>query len=414
MQMRIQGSAIDTPAQASCHLTCDKARQAPARARRNCRQVQQWASDLKARLAEHEQGRGARLLQVITAAGITWKLTRTWPGDRKRERELKNMGGASRRCPECGIKPQADHKPHGQKQAMAAGPRSAGKQEPQKESGTSPAGTRESDDIRITETTGSSRNGGDVATDKRPAEAGRAPNAHDAPEPADVTWTRTRLREQIQRTATGLASTAESAADNGQEPGHRLEAADGRTLPATRGFTTDMTPGEAANLLAVLEDGHQAAWTSTREVPWQSPDYESRLQTAREVNDAFLDLMGETARNGMRQPGETVEQFAQRAEHDTTPAASSRAEADTAARLLGDPDTPEGRSYEQALSPAAATRSRELRERDPLPEPDRTPGAPHPDPFLADRGWHMNKHAIYSRKPDPDRARQADHDLEAG
>ena len=62
--------------------------------------------------------------------------------------------------------------------------------------------------------------------------------------------------------------------------------------------------------------------------------------------------MGETVQNGMRQPGETVEQFAQRAEHDTTPAASSRADADTAARLLGDPDTPEGRAYEQALSPA--------------------------------------------------------------
>lgn len=113
-----------------------------------------WASDLKARLAEHEQGRGARLLQVITAAGITWKLARTWPGDRKRERELKNMGGASRRCPECGINPQADHKPHGQKQAMAAGPQSAGKQEPQDESGTSPADARESRDIRITETAG--------------------------------------------------------------------------------------------------------------------------------------------------------------------------------------------------------------------------------------------------------------------
>jgi predicted GIY-YIG superfamily endonuclease len=373
-----------------------------------------WASDLKARLAEHEHGRGARLLQVITAAGITWKLARTWPGDRKRERELKNMGGASRRCPECGIKPQADHKPHGQKQAMTAGPRSAGKQEPQKESGTSPADARESGDIRITGTAGSSRNGGEVATDKRPAEAGRTPDTQDAPEPADVTWTRARLREQIQRTATGLVPTAESAADNGQEPGHRLEAANGRTLPTAPGITTDMTPGEAADLLAVLEDGHRAAWKSTREVSWQSPDYESRFQTAREVNDAFLDLMGETVQNGMRQPGETVEQFARRAGHDTTPAASSRADAGTAARLLGDPDTPEGRAYEQALSPAAATRVRELRERDPLPEPDRTPGAPHPDPFLAERGWKVNEHGIYSGKPDPDRVRQAEHDLEAG
>jgi predicted GIY-YIG superfamily endonuclease len=57
-----------------------------------------WASDLKARLAELEQGQGARLLQVIKAAGISWTLARTWPGDRKRERELKSMGGVSRRC----------------------------------------------------------------------------------------------------------------------------------------------------------------------------------------------------------------------------------------------------------------------------------------------------------------------------
>jgi predicted GIY-YIG superfamily endonuclease len=142
-----------------------------------------WASDLKARLAEHEQGRGARLLQVITAAGITWKLARTWPGDRKRERELKNMSGASRRCPECGIKPQADHKPHGQKQAMTADPWPAGKQEPQKESGTSPAAARERDDIRITETAGSSRNGGEVATDKRPAEAAAHRTRNTQPRP---------------------------------------------------------------------------------------------------------------------------------------------------------------------------------------------------------------------------------------
>jgi predicted GIY-YIG superfamily endonuclease len=64
------------------------------------------AIDLDARLAEHEAGRGARLLQVAKAAGITWTLARTWPGDRKRERQLKAQGGASRRCPECGVKPR--------------------------------------------------------------------------------------------------------------------------------------------------------------------------------------------------------------------------------------------------------------------------------------------------------------------
>jgi hypothetical protein len=57
-------------------------------------------------VAEHQKGQGARLLQVVKAAGITWTLARTWPGDRKRERQLKAQGGASRRCPQCGIKPR--------------------------------------------------------------------------------------------------------------------------------------------------------------------------------------------------------------------------------------------------------------------------------------------------------------------
>jgi predicted GIY-YIG superfamily endonuclease len=60
-----------------------------------------WASDLAARLAEHDDGRGARLTAVAKAAGITWTLARTWPGTRARERQLKNQGGASRHCPAC-------------------------------------------------------------------------------------------------------------------------------------------------------------------------------------------------------------------------------------------------------------------------------------------------------------------------
>jgi hypothetical protein len=55
-------------------------------------------------------------------------------------------------------------------------------------------------------------------------------------------------------------------------------------------------------------------------------------------------------------------------------------------RLLNDATTPEGQAYTRAFSDTAAVFVKDLRERDPLPEPDRTPGAPHPDPFLADRG----------------------------
>ena len=59
------------------------------------------ASDLQGRLAEHAAGRGARLMAVITHAGIGWTLARTWKGSRARERQLKRQGVASRRCPIC-------------------------------------------------------------------------------------------------------------------------------------------------------------------------------------------------------------------------------------------------------------------------------------------------------------------------
>jgi hypothetical protein len=67
-------------------------------------------SRLLQRLGEHQGGRGARLLEVITQAGIGFRLARTWPGvTRARERQLKNQGGASRYCPIC----QAERKARG-------------------------------------------------------------------------------------------------------------------------------------------------------------------------------------------------------------------------------------------------------------------------------------------------------------
>lgn len=67
-----------------------------------------WAKDLDERLAQHLTGHGARLLEVVTSAGITWTLARTWKGTRNRERQLKRQGGASRRCPMCGVHPLPD------------------------------------------------------------------------------------------------------------------------------------------------------------------------------------------------------------------------------------------------------------------------------------------------------------------
>ena len=35
-----------------------------------------------------------------------------------------------------------------------------------------------------------------------------------------------------------------------------------------------------------------------------------------------------------------------------------------------------------------------------LDEPSLIPGAPHPDPVLAAKGWHVCRHGIYTRHPD--------------
>jgi hypothetical protein len=60
-----------------------------------------WAKDVQARLAVQRQGRGARLVQVVLAAGLDVVLVRTWPGTRLLERQLKNRHEAPRLCPRC-------------------------------------------------------------------------------------------------------------------------------------------------------------------------------------------------------------------------------------------------------------------------------------------------------------------------
>ena len=204
-------------------------------------------------------------------------------------------------------------------------------------------------------------------------------------------------------------------------------------------ITKDMTPVEAANLLERLEEGHQAAWLSAHEAQWQTAEYQSRFENAAEVDGVFHDVMWETVENGMRRPGEPVEEFAERAESEarltdarkasaepsadpitqqpgagTTPQRAGDSQDAVADRLPNDASTPEGQAYARAFSETAAAHVKELRERDPLPEPDRTPGTPHPDPFLADRGWHVNEHGIYSRRPERQAAPQPEKDLEAG
>jgi hypothetical protein len=204
-------------------------------------------------------------------------------------------------------------------------------------------------------------------------------------------------------------------------------------------ITKDMTAVEAANLLARLEEGHQAAWLSTREAPWHSAEYQARFHNAVEVDGVFRDVMRETAENGMRRPGEPVEEFAERARSeawvDHTRKAGPESAADPVirhaaagtpteragpsrdqiiARLLDEAWSPQGQAHAWVFTGAAAAYVKELRLREPLPDPDRRPGAPHPDPFLADRGWHVNKHGIYIRRAGPEPQAAPQRGLEAG
>ena len=63
--------------------------------------------DLRARLAQHSSGRGARLIEVIQELGIEWSLARVWHFDgiwaaRKFESHLKRSYKNGRRlCPVC-------------------------------------------------------------------------------------------------------------------------------------------------------------------------------------------------------------------------------------------------------------------------------------------------------------------------
>jgi hypothetical protein len=68
-----------------------------------------WTTDLHARLDAHARGTGARLVEVITGAGLGFTLARTWPQTtRDREDLLKHIGDARRFCPECGVKPRQE------------------------------------------------------------------------------------------------------------------------------------------------------------------------------------------------------------------------------------------------------------------------------------------------------------------
>lgn len=57
--------------------------------------------NLAERIERHRSGQGARLVEVITAAGIGFQCVRTWKGGRKKERSLKRLHNGAKLCPVC-------------------------------------------------------------------------------------------------------------------------------------------------------------------------------------------------------------------------------------------------------------------------------------------------------------------------
>jgi hypothetical protein len=61
-----------------------------------------WSECLRARLAHHLAGRGARLMAAVAGAGIDVTVARVWTGaDRTAERQLHNRRENPALCPIC-------------------------------------------------------------------------------------------------------------------------------------------------------------------------------------------------------------------------------------------------------------------------------------------------------------------------
>lgn len=60
-----------------------------------------FAKNVELRELRHLAGNGARLMQVVSEAGISWTLVKVWVGDRYFERKLKREGHFHRHCLIC-------------------------------------------------------------------------------------------------------------------------------------------------------------------------------------------------------------------------------------------------------------------------------------------------------------------------
>ncbi len=300
-----------------------------------------WALDLATRLARHEDGRGARLLEVIRDAGLGWKLARTWPGDRRRERQIKNQGGASRHCPECGVRPREDALP-----VNADG------------------------SLSRSRTTDAQKHAAGVMTSTQQAE-------HTALRQGAYGRIAAEDRGRIRRAA-ALSTDAVPGRDDlwtgrpaGTPPGFQ---AGSETRPA--GALTRKQP--------VPEKGNEKENTMTSS-PAAGPGYRAdRDARAREDPARAGAITAQQIISAQAAAGMNADRIA--AHHQ-----------EVSASLLSGADTEDGHAFAREYDTTGEALLADLREMQRGPEPDRTPGAPHPDARLAARGWRNCQHGIYVR-----------------
>jgi hypothetical protein len=206
----------------------------------------------------------------------------------------------------------------------------------------------------------------------------------------------------------------------GAGAGYRKDATMHTTL------TAKATPAEAAELQDRLERGCAKAWAAAREAgagdPWGS-GHAARIQTALECHQVAADVVHETLASGMRRPAESTADFLTRTTAQAQAAEAAQAGPGTTGQLIRAPagagparGTTARHQEEKAAAGLqtdaqatdrqtgtrqdagpAGTGERDLTE---LDEAGLTPGAPHPDPALAAKGWRVCDHGIYTRRPD--------------
>ena len=60
-----------------------------------------FTNNITKRVEKHKRGTGSKLLRALREVNIPFHVVKTWEGDRKQERKLKNNKNALRICPVC-------------------------------------------------------------------------------------------------------------------------------------------------------------------------------------------------------------------------------------------------------------------------------------------------------------------------